>query len=39
MADDDGELTRLITIDDLNELVADEHQQFANVVQAQRPPY
>ena len=36
---DDGELTGIITSDDLNELLADEHQQLADVIQAQRPPY
>ena len=36
---DDGELTGIITADDLNELLADEHQQLADVIQAQRPPY
>ena len=35
----EGELTGILTTDDLNELLADEHQQLADVVQAQRPPY
>ncbi|ELY44061.1 CBS domain-containing protein [Natronorubrum sulfidifaciens] len=39
VTDGDGDLTGIITIDDLNELLADEHQQLADVVQAQRPPY
>ncbi|SDQ45458.1 CBS domain-containing protein [Natronobacterium texcoconense] len=39
VVDSSGELTGIITIDDLNELLADEHQQLATVVQAQRPPY
>ncbi|SIR76659.1 CBS domain-containing protein [Natronorubrum thiooxidans] len=39
VTDSNGELTGIITIDDLNELLADEHQQLADVVQAQRPPY
>ncbi|WP_265109915.1 CBS domain-containing protein [Halosolutus halophilus] len=33
------ELTGIITVDDLNELLADEHQELAGVVRAQRPPY
>lgn len=32
-------LVGIITSDDLNELLADEHQQFASVVRAQRPAY
>jgi signal-transduction protein with cAMP-binding, CBS, and nucleotidyltransferase domain len=36
---DDGELEGIITVDDLNELLADEHQQLSKVVRAQRPPY
>ncbi|AFZ74172.1 CBS domain-containing protein [Natronobacterium gregoryi] len=39
VVDSDGELTGIITVDDLHELLADEHQQLAAVVQAQRPPY
>ncbi|MDQ2052095.1 CBS domain-containing protein [Natronolimnohabitans sp. A-GB9] len=39
VVDSDGELTGIITVDDLNELLADEHQQLASVIQAQRPPY
>ncbi|NGM70573.1 CBS domain-containing protein [Natronolimnobius sp. AArcel1] len=39
VVDDDGQLSGIITVDDLNELLADEHQQLADVVQAQRPPY
>ncbi|RQG88031.1 CBS domain-containing protein [Natrarchaeobius halalkaliphilus] len=39
VVDGDGSLSGIITIDDLNELLADEHQQLAAVVQAQRPPY
>lgn len=34
-----GELSGIITVDDLNELLADEHQHLASVIQAQRPPY
>lgn len=36
---DGDELAGIITVDDLNELLADEHQQLADVIQAQRPPY
>ncbi|MEF8887409.1 MAG: CBS domain-containing protein [Haloarculaceae archaeon] len=32
-------LVGIVTSDDLNELLADEHQQFAEVVRAQRPDY
>lgn len=32
-------LVGIVTSDDLNELLADEHQQFAEVVRAQRPEY
>ena len=32
-------LVGIVTADDLTELLADEHQQFASVVQAQRPAY
>ena len=32
-------LVGIITADDLNELLADEHEQFANVIRAQRPEY
>ncbi|THE64320.1 CBS domain-containing protein [Salinadaptatus halalkaliphilus] len=39
VTDDDSQLSGIITIDDLNELLADEHQQLSAVVQAQRPPY
>ncbi|SEH15436.1 CBS domain-containing protein [Natronorubrum sediminis] len=39
VTDGNGQLNGIITTDDLNELLADEHQQLANVVQAQRPPY
>ncbi|WP_306060915.1 CBS domain-containing protein [Natronococcus wangiae] len=35
----DGELNGIITVDDLNELLADEHQELAGVIRAQRPPY
>lgn len=39
VCDDDGELTGIITADDLTELLADEHQHLASVIQSQRPPY
>ncbi|ELY48539.1 CBS domain-containing protein [Natronolimnohabitans innermongolicus] len=39
VVDSGGELAGIITVDDLNELLADEHQQLAAVVRAQRPPY
>lgn len=32
-------LVGIITVDDLNELLADEQQQFAEIVRAQRPEY
>ncbi|WP_254530822.1 CBS domain-containing protein [Natrinema gelatinilyticum] len=35
----DGELAGIITIDDLNELLADEHQELAEIIRKQRPPY
>lgn len=35
----DGELTGIITADDLFELLADEKQQLAAVIRAQRPEY
>jgi CBS domain-containing protein len=34
-----GELTGIITADDLTELLADEQQQLAEVLRAQRPEY
>ncbi|MFC4543089.1 CBS domain-containing protein [Halosolutus amylolyticus] len=39
VCDDSGELVGIITFDDLNELLADEHMQFSDVIQAQRPEY
>lgn len=36
---DDDELVGIITADDLNELLADEHAQLSDVIQAQRPEY
>ncbi|MCU4975825.1 CBS domain-containing protein [Halobacteria archaeon AArc-m2/3/4] len=35
----DGDLSGIITADDLNELLADEHQELARVIRSQRPPY
>lgn len=32
-------LVGIITADDLNELLADEHQHFADIIRAQRPEY
>ncbi|WP_255190937.1 CBS domain-containing protein [Natronobeatus ordinarius] len=39
VVDSDGNLAGIITADDLNELLADEQQELAGVVRAQRPPY
>lgn len=39
VVDDDRNLRGIITADDLNELLADEHQEMAGVIRAQRPPY
>lgn len=39
ICDDDGHLTGIITADDLTELLADEFQHLAGVIQSQRPPY
>ena len=39
VTDADGALHGIITADDLNELLAEEHQALAKVIQAQRPPY
>lgn len=36
---DGGELVGIITADDLTELLADEHEQLAAVIRAQRPSY
>ncbi|MFB6102768.1 MAG: CBS domain-containing protein [Haloplanus sp.] len=36
---DDGELVGIITADDLSELLADEQEQVAEIIRAQRPPY
>ncbi|RQG96770.1 CBS domain-containing protein [Natrarchaeobius oligotrophus] len=39
VCDDGNELVGIITFDDLNELLADEHMQLSDVIQAQRPEY
>ena len=36
---ENDELVGIITADDITELLADEHQQMAEVVRSQRPPY
>jgi CBS domain-containing protein len=35
----DGGLAGIVTADDLHELLADEQEQFADVIRAQRPAY
>jgi len=39
VCDADDQLVGIITVDDLNELLADEHGELASVIRAQRPPY
>lgn len=39
VCDDDDALIGIITADDLTELLADEQQQLASVIRAQRPAY
>ena len=39
VCNDDDELVGIITADDLTELLADEQQQLASIIQAQRPAY
>lgn len=39
ICNDAGELTGIITADDLTELLADEFNQVAGIIQSQRPPY
>ena len=39
VCDENDELVGIITADDLTELLADETQQLASVIQAQRPEY
>ena len=36
---EDDALVGIITADGLNEPLSDEHQQFANIIRAQRPEY
>ncbi len=36
---DDGSLAGIVTADDLQELLAEEQEQFAGVIRAQRPAY
>ncbi|ERJ07214.1 IMP dehydrogenase protein [Halorhabdus tiamatea SARL4B] len=36
---DGGELAGIVTADDLTELIADEEQQLASTIRAQRPAY
>jgi CBS domain-containing protein len=36
---DGGDLVGIVTADDLHELLADEQEQFADVIRAQRPAY
>lgn len=39
ICDENDELVGIVTVDDLTELLADESQQLASVIQAQRPDY
>ncbi len=39
VCNDDDELVGIITLDDLSELLADEHMQLSDVIQTQRPEY
>jgi len=39
VTDDSGKLVGILTTDDLEELLADEHNALADVIRAQRPPY
>ncbi|MWV40410.1 CBS domain-containing protein [Natrialba sp. INN-245] len=39
VCNESNELVGIITSDDLNELLADEHMQLSDVIQAQRPEY
>ncbi len=39
VTDDDNTLVGILTTDDLEELLADEHNELADVIRAQRPPY
>lgn len=35
----EDELVGIVTADDLAELLSDEHQQLAEIIRSQRPPY
>lgn len=39
VCDADGDLTGILTTDDLTELLADEQQRLGGVIRAQRPPF
>jgi len=39
VTDEDDQLVGILTTDDLEELLADEHSELADVIRAQRPPY
>lgn len=39
VTDEDDQLVGILTTDDLEELLANEHQELADVIRAQRPPY
>ncbi len=39
VCNENDELTGIITIDDISELLADEQQHLASVIRAQRPEY
>lgn len=39
VCDENDELVGIITVDDMTELLADENQQLASIIQAQRPEH
>jgi CBS domain-containing protein len=39
VCDEENRLVGIVTADDMTELLAEENQHLASVVQAQRPPY
>ena len=39
VTNEDHKLVGILTTDDLEELLADEHSELADVIRAQRPPY
>lgn len=39
VCDETGKLTGILTADDLTELLADEQEQLAEIIRAQRPAY